>query len=85
MEDNKCAIDLMSKQSAGSMRTKFLRARYGFSRQFFDDGSAILKHVFSEYQAADILSKAKIDTNLESIRTWILSGVLSNSDEKRSV
>ena len=88
MEDNKCAIDLMSKQSAGSMRTKFLRARYGFSRQFFDDGSAILKHVFSEYQAADILSKAKIDTNLESIRTWILSGVLSINgvgDEKRSV
>jgi hypothetical protein len=78
MEDNKCAIDLMNKQSAGSMRTKFLRARYGFSRQFFDDGSAILKYVSTKFQAADILSKAKIDQDLESIRKWVLTGVLSS-------
>ena len=81
MEDNKCAIDLMNKQSAGSMRTKFLRARYGFSRQFFDDGSAILKYVSTKFQAADILSKAKIDQDLESIRKkWVLTGVLSSSE-----
>jgi glutaredoxin-related protein len=60
------------------MRTKFLRARYGFSRQFFDDGSAILKYVSTKFQAADILSKAKIDQDLESIRKWVLTGVLSS-------
>ena len=53
-EDNTCSIQLLQRESAGSMRTKFLRARYGFTRQFIVDGSIKIKHVSSHKQAADI-------------------------------
>jgi hypothetical protein len=58
-EDNTCSIQLLQREAAGSMRTKFLRARYGFTRQFIVDGSVKIKHVSSNKQAADFLTKAR--------------------------
>jgi hypothetical protein len=76
-EDNTCSIQLLHRESAGSMRTKFLRARYGFTRQFIADGSVTIKYVTSEKQAADMLTKARIVANWEETRCWALGGKLS--------
>ena len=76
-EDNTCSIQLLQRESAGSMRTKFLRARYGFTRQFIVDGSIKIKHVSSHKQAADMLTKARILGNWEETRNWVLNGRLA--------
>jgi hypothetical protein len=75
-EDNQCSIQLLQRVSAGSMRTKFLRARYGFSRQFIVDGSIKVKYVQSAKQAADMFTKARI-LDWNSIRSWVLGGKLA--------
>jgi hypothetical protein len=59
------------------MRTRFLRARYGFTRQFITDGSVKIKYVTSNKQAADLLTKSRILGNYEDIRTWVLNGRLA--------
>ena len=76
-EDNTCSIQLLQRESAGSMRTRFLRARYGFTRQFITDGSVKIKYVTSNKQAADLLTKSRILGNYEDIRTWVLNGRLA--------
>jgi hypothetical protein len=76
-EDNTCSIHILEREAAGSMRTKFIRARYGFTRQFVTDGSVRIKHVTSDKQAADFLTKARISSNWEETRQWVLTGRLA--------
>jgi hypothetical protein len=76
-EDNTCSIQLLQREAAGSMRTKFLRARYGFTRQFIVDGSVKIKHVSSNKQAADFLTKARILGDWEETRNRVLKGRLA--------
>ena len=76
-EDNTCSINLLQREAAGSMRTKFLRARYGFTRQFIVDGSVKIKYVTSVKQAADMLTKARIGDHWETTRSWVLNGRLA--------
>jgi hypothetical protein len=58
-EDNSCAIELLSKNSAGSMRTRFIRARYSYIKQFIDQGIIKVVKVRSGDQVADPLTKAR--------------------------
>lgn len=56
-EDNTCVIDLLKTGRSTSQRTRHINARYFFSKQFFDEGVAVLKHISTACQIADILTK----------------------------
>ena len=57
MVDNQSAI-MLSKTSAHHNRTKHIDTCYHFIQDFFKDRRAIIEHVKTEDQLADILTKA---------------------------
>ncbi|XP_074361468.1 secreted RxLR effector protein 161-like [Apium graveolens] len=77
--DNKSAIDL-AKNPVFHGRSKHIHVRYHFIRECVEWGEIILKHVSSECQKEDILTKAMTTLKFEKMRRLLgiknLSGQL---------
>lgn len=65
--DNKSAIDL-AKNPVFHGRSKHIDVRYHFIRECIERGEITVKHVSSEYQRADILTKALTTVKFERMR-----------------
>ena len=65
--DNKSAIDL-AKNPVFHGRSKHIDVRYHFIRECIEHGEIIVKHVPSEAQRADILTKALATVKFEQMR-----------------
>lgn len=65
--DNKSAIDL-AKNPVFHGRSKHIHIRYHFIRECVEKGEIILKHVSSECQKANILTKAMTTLKFEKMR-----------------
>ena len=65
--DNKSAIDL-AKNPVFHGRSKHIDVRYHFIRECIERGEIIVKHVPSEAQRADILTKALATVKFEQMR-----------------
>ena len=65
--DNKSAIDL-TKNPVFHGRSKHIDIRYHFIRECVEQGSIIVKHIKTEEQRADVLTKALHITKFEQMR-----------------
>lgn len=65
--DNRSAIDL-AKNPMFHGRSKHIDARFHFIRECVERGEVVLKHVTSNEQRADILTKALVKSKFESMR-----------------
>lgn len=65
--DNKSAIDL-AKNPVFHGRSKHIDIRYHFIRQCVEKGEIVLKHVSSENQRADVLTKSLATFKFEKLR-----------------
>lgn len=65
--DNKSTIDL-AKNPVFHGRSKHIDVRYHFIRECIERGEIIVRHVSSEYQRADILTKAWTTVKFERMR-----------------
>lgn len=65
--DNRSAIDL-AKNPVFHRRSKHIDMRYHFIRQCIERGEIVIKHVCSEEQRADILTKAMVASRFEKMR-----------------
>lgn len=65
--DNRSAIDL-AKNPVFHGRSKHIDVRYHFIRECVEQGEVILKHVSSNEQQADIMTKALIKNKFEDMR-----------------
>lgn len=68
--DNKSAIDL-AKNSVFHGRSKHIDIRYHFIRQYVERGEIVVKHISSEGQKADILTKALATVKFERMRSLL--------------
>ncbi|KAL8110234.1 hypothetical protein AgCh_026086 [Apium graveolens] len=68
--DNKSAIDL-AKNPVFHGRSKHIHVRYHFIRECVERGDVVLKHIASEYQKADILTKALTTVKFERMRSLL--------------
>ncbi|XP_074323103.1 secreted RxLR effector protein 161-like [Apium graveolens] len=68
--DNKSAIDL-AKNPVFQGRSKHIDTRYHFIRECVERGEIILKHVKSEVQKADVLTKALTVAKFEKMRSLL--------------
>ncbi|XP_074377137.1 secreted RxLR effector protein 161-like [Apium graveolens] len=65
--DNKSAIDL-AKNSVFHGRSKHIDIRYHFIRECIERGEIIVKHVSTEFQRADVLTKSLTTVKFERMR-----------------
>ena len=65
--DNKSAIDL-AKNPVFHGRSKHIDIRYHFIRECVERGEIVIKHVSTEFQRADILTKALTTVKFERMR-----------------
>jgi hypothetical protein len=56
-EDNKSTIHMANSGKSMSNRTRHIKIRYFFVKQFLDNGSFILKYCPTEHMIADLLTK----------------------------
>jgi hypothetical protein len=56
-EDNKSTIHMANSGKSMSNRTRHIKIRYFFIKQFLDNGSFILQHCPTEHMIADLLTK----------------------------
>lgn len=68
--DNKSAIDL-AKNSVFHGRSKHIDIRYHFIRECIERGEVIVKHISSENQRADSLTKALLTVKFERMRSLL--------------
>lgn len=68
--DNKSAIDL-AKNPVFHGRSKHIDIRYHFIRECVENGEIIVKHVRSEEQRADLLTKALAAVKFETMRNLL--------------
>lgn len=68
--DNKSAIDL-ARNPVFHGRSKHIDIRYHFIRQCVERGEVVLKHVSSEGQRADVLTKALVTVKFERMRSLL--------------
>lgn len=68
--DNKSAIDL-AKNPVFHGRSKHIDIRYHFIRQCVEKGEIVLKHVSSENQRADVLTKFLAAFKFERLRNLL--------------
>ncbi|KAL8106163.1 hypothetical protein AgCh_029826 [Apium graveolens] len=76
--DNKSAIDL-AKNPVFHGRSKHIDIRYHFIRECVEKGEIILRHISSEMQRADVLTKSLSTVKFEKIRK--LLGVVNLSEQ----
>lgn len=74
--DNKSAIDL-AKNPVFHGRSKHIDTRYYFIRECVERGEIILKHISSERQRADVLTKALTTAWFEKMRSLLGTKELS--------
>lgn len=74
--DNKSAIDL-AKNSVFHGRSKHIDIRYHFIRECIERGEVVVKHVSSEIQKADLLTKAFVAEKFERMRSLLGIKVLN--------
>ena len=65
--DNKSAIDL-ARNPVFHGRSKHIDVRYHFIRECVENGSIVIKHVSTDQQRADVLTKAMSITKFEKMR-----------------
>lgn len=65
--DNKSAIDL-AKNPVFHRRSKHIDIRYHFIRECVENGDILIKHVSTDLQRADVLTKALPTTRFEKMR-----------------
>lgn len=68
--DNKSAIDL-AKNPVFHGRSKHIDIRYHFIRECVERGEIVVKHVSTELQRADILTKALATVKFERMRSLL--------------
>lgn len=68
--DNKSAIDL-ARNPVFHGRSKHIDVRYHFIRECVERGEIIIKHVRTEEQRADVLTKAMSTTKFEQMRSLL--------------
>lgn len=76
--DNKSAIDL-AKNPVFHGRSKHIDIRYHFIRECVEKGEIIMKHINSEMQRADVLTKSLATVKFERMRK--LLGVVNLSEQ----
>lgn len=65
--DNKSAIDL-AKKPVFHGRSKHIDIRYHFIRECVENGNIVVKHVSTDLQRADVLTKALPTARFEKMR-----------------
>ncbi|KAL8088344.1 hypothetical protein AgCh_038209 [Apium graveolens] len=65
--DNRSAIDL-AKNPVFHGRSKYIDIRFHFIRECIEQGDIVVKHVSSDNQRADILTKALVTVKFERLR-----------------
>lgn len=73
--DNKSTIDL-AKNSVFHGRSKHIDIRYHFIRECIERGKAVVKHINSENQKADLLTKALFAVKFERMGNLLGTKVL---------
>lgn len=76
--DNKSAIDL-AKNPVFHGRSKHIDIRYYFIREYVEWGEIVIKHVKTDEQRADVLTKALSTIKFEKIRALLGMKNLQNS------
>jgi len=71
-EDNTSAIRLAENGRSTSDRTKHIRLRYFFIKQYLDNGDFVLKHCSTDRMIADILTKPLQGAQFEFLRKYLL-------------
>ena len=71
-EDNMSAMALAQNGRSTSDRTKHIKLRYFFIKQYLDNGEFILKHCSTERMIADILTKPLQGDHFEYLRDALL-------------
>ena len=72
LEDNEGAIALLAENPLSSCISKHIDIRHHFLRSLTEDGVLAIRHVFSEKQHADILTKALPRELFQSHREFVL-------------
>lgn len=68
--DNKSAIDL-AKNPVFHGRSKHIDIRYHFIRECIERGEIVIKHISTEFQKADALTKALVTVKFERMRALL--------------
>jgi len=71
-EDNTSTIRLAENGRSTSDRTKHIRLRYFFIKQYLDNGDFVLKHCGTDRMIADILTKPLQGEHFETLRKYLL-------------
>jgi hypothetical protein len=71
-EDNMSAMSLARNGRSNSDRTKHIKLRYFFIKQYLDSGEFVLKHCTTDRMIADILTKPLQGDHFESLRSILL-------------
>ena len=79
MEDNEAAIQLAQHGKYNSSRTKHIKIRYFFIKQYLDDGEFILIHCPTEQMIADILTKPLQGSLFFTLRDLLLGYTTADS------
>ena len=72
LEDNEGAIALLAENPLSSCSSKHIDIRHHFLRSLTEDGVLAIRHVSSEKQHADILTKALPKELFQSHREFVL-------------
>jgi hypothetical protein len=71
-EDNMSAMQLAKNGRSNSDRTKHIKLRYFFIKQYLDSGEFVLKHCSTDRMIADILTKPLQGDHFEALRDILL-------------
>jgi hypothetical protein len=71
-EDNMSAMHLAENGRSNSDRTKHIKLRYFFIKQYLDSGEFVLKHCSTDRMIADILTKPLQGDHFEALRDVLL-------------
>ena len=79
MEDNAAAIQLAERGKSNSNRTKHIKIRYFFIKQYLDDGEFIIIHCPTQQMIADILTKPLQGALFFTLRDLLLGYTTADS------
>jgi hypothetical protein len=79
MEDNEAAIHLAERGKSNSSRTKHIKIRYFFIKQYLDNGEFILIHCPTNQMIADILTKPLQGALFFTLRDLLLGYTTADS------
>jgi len=72
LEDNKSAIHMSHNGKSISNRTRHIKVKYFFVKQFLDNGEFVLEHCPTHEMIADILTKPLQGEHFLELRDYLL-------------